>query len=145
MFGEIPISLYELTRLKELRLDGTLMREAPWMEVADEGFNGTLSENIGNLTKLRRLYLSDNPLTGTVPAELAQCEQLEVLHLHRTNLNGTIPDQICSLRDKNLFQENIGFFYADCRPENGTGPPHLTCHCCSDCCDHATGVCIADD
>ena len=66
MFGELPSSLYELTRLKELRLDSTLMREAPWMEVSDEGFNGTISESIGNLINLQRLYLSDNPLTGTM-------------------------------------------------------------------------------
>jgi len=122
------------------------MREAPWLEVSDDGFNGTLSKDIGNLQELRRLYLSDNPFTGTIPTELGLCEKLEVLHIHHTNFNGTAPDQVCKLRDKNLNSHaNVGIFYADCRPENSTGPPFLECLCCSDCCDHLTGVCIADD
>ena len=79
------------------------------------------------------------------PTELGLCEKLEVLRVHRTNMNGTMPQEICLLRDKQLNSETMGVLYSDCRPNNRTGDPFLKCDCCSDCCDHSTGVCIADD
>lgn len=69
-----------------------------------------------------------------------------VLHIHQTQIQGTVPDEVCLLRDQSLNSEaNRGIFYADCRPNNKTGAPYLECKCCSDCCDHTTKVCIADD
>ncbi|KAL7546031.1 hypothetical protein ACHAWF_009377, partial [Thalassiosira exigua] len=146
MFGEIPSGLYDLTEMQVLRLDDTLMNEAPWLVVPDEGLTGSISTLMGNMTDLRWLLLSNNPMSGTIPTELGLCEKLEVLRVHRTNISGTMPHEICQLRDKNLNSETgQGVLYADCRPNNRTGDPFLKCDCCSDCCDHTTGVCIADD
>ena len=64
--GEIPDSLYNLPNLKEL-----------WLHDNIPGFHGSLKTNIGNLTKLTHLTLSDNTLlTGTLPSELGLCEDL---------------------------------------------------------------------
>lgn len=51
------------------------------------------------------------------------------------------------LRDKKLNSEdpNKGVFYADCSLNNRTEEPYFSCDCCSDCCDHTTEICIADD
>jgi len=146
MHGDIPPGLYNLTKLENLRLDETLMANSPWLVDPDEGFTGTLSERIGELKKLRLLLLSNNPISGTIPNELGNCTQLTNVRLHRTNLTGTMPMSVCLLRDKFLNNKaNTGVLYADCRPYNRTGVPWLKCGCCTDCCDHTTGVCIADD
>jgi hypothetical protein len=79
------------------------------------------------------------------PTELGLCEKLEMLRIHGTNIEGKMPVEICMLRDKSLNSAKAGALYADCRPNNRTGEPFLICDCCSDCCDHTTGVCIADD
>ena len=66
MFGKLPNGLYKLKKLDTLRLDGTLMGEAPWLVVPDEGFTGSISTLIGGLQDLRWLFLSNNPMTGTM-------------------------------------------------------------------------------
>jgi len=140
IFGEIPDGLYNLKKLSALRLDDTLMREAPWLAVRNEGINGSISTLIGGLQDLEHLYLNNNPISGTIPTELGLCKKLKTLRVHRTYIEGEMPDNICPLRDKNLSS-----VYSDCGPYNGTAVPFIKCSCCTDCCDHSTGVCIADD
>ena len=80
------------------------------------------------------------------PTEMGQLEKLEILRIHRTNIAGKMPWEVCMLRNMNLNnEEGTGVLYSDCRPNNKTGDPFLKCDCCSDCCDHTTGVCIQDD
>ncbi|KAL7540243.1 hypothetical protein ACHAXR_009966 [Thalassiosira sp. AJA248-18] len=146
MFGEIPDGLYKMQKLTHLRLDDTMMAKEPWLTVPDEGFTGTISTLIGTLKDLEWLILTNNPLSGTIPTELGLCENLSVFRVHRTNVAGSMPQEICILRDKYLNSETgTGVLYSDCRPNNRTDEPFLKCECCSDCCDHTTGVCIADD
>ena len=84
------------------------------------------------------LYLS--------PTEIGLCDSLQIMRIHRTNIEGTMPQEVCTLRDKFLNSESgTGVLYSDCRPNNRTGNPFVKCECCSDCCDHTTGVCVADD
>ena len=66
IFGEIPQGLYKMSNLEVLRLDDTLMNEAPWLVVPDEGMTGSISTFIGALQDLRWLLISNNPMTGTV-------------------------------------------------------------------------------
>jgi len=83
----------------------------------------------------------------TSPTELGLCEKLEVVRVHRTDISGTMPLEVCKLRDLSLNSATgtTGVLYADCRPNDRTGDPFLKCDCCDNCCDHTTGVCIADD
>jgi len=152
MGGEIPDSLYNLKKLKKLWLQDTLgceeVADGNWrcQVDSDSGFYGSISTKIGNLKKLSHLLVNENPLTGTLPTEIGLCESLSVLHIHRTSIRGRATQEVCNLRDKNLNSESgEGVFYADCRPNNKTRDPFFACDCCSDCCDHTTKLCIADD
>jgi len=157
MYGPIPDSLYTLRKLKKLWLHDTMSCKYVdgWCEStmidSDFGFSGTISTKIGNLSKLSQLLISNNPLTGTLPTELGLCEDLSLLRVHKTNIGGSVPKEVCLLRDKKLDRSQwqkyvgVGIFYADCRPNNNTQEPFIHCGCCSDCCDHTTKVCIADD
>ena len=147
MFGDIPQGLYKMADLEVLRLDDTLMADSPWLVSSDEGFTGSISTFIGGLQKLKLLLLNNNPITGTIPTELGLCKDLQVFRVHRTQISGTMPLEVCKLRDKMLNDADgsTGVLYADCRPNDRYGDPFLKCDCCSDCCDHTTGVCIADD
>mmetsp|Transcript_47591 Transcript_47591/g.101133 ORF Transcript_47591/g.101133 Transcript_47591/m.101133 type:complete len:690 (-) Transcript_47591:233-2302(-) len=150
MYGAIPDSLYNLRKLKKLWLQDTVFcdREEPYecTTESDYGFEGTISKEIGNLKKLQMLLINNNPLGGTLPTEIGLCENLAILHIHKTNLKGPAPREMCGLRDKKLNNEaDMGVVYADCRPNNRTQDPFFACDCCTDCCDHTTKVCIADD
>ena len=54
---------------------------------------GTISTNIGKISKLSQLALSDNPsLNGALPSELGLCMDLTYLHLSNTK-TGIVPDE----------------------------------------------------
>lgn len=152
MRGKIPDSLYSIRKLKQLWLQDTLHCEQvegagySCSTDSDVGFSGTISTKIGNLKKLKALYIHNNPIGGVIPTEIGLCEDLSRLHIHKTNIAGSSPRELCLLRDKNLNSENDqGVMYADCRPNNKTEDPFFACDCCTDCCDHTTKVCVADD
>jgi hypothetical protein len=56
-----------------------------------QGFVGTISPAITNLTSLRTLYLNDNNLTGSIPDNLASLPGLQVLDVSNNNFTGSIP------------------------------------------------------
>ncbi|XP_031111829.1 receptor-like kinase TMK4 [Ipomoea triloba] len=56
-----------------------------------QGFSGTISPAIANLTSLRNLYLNDNNLTGPIPESLTSLPHLQVLQVSNNNLSGPIP------------------------------------------------------
>ncbi|KAF5789854.1 putative protein kinase RLK-Pelle-LRR-VI-2 family [Helianthus annuus] len=55
---------------------------------------GVLVPEIGNLTHLRRLILSQNKFSGVIPKELGELSMLEVLDLRDNNLSGHIPVEL---------------------------------------------------
>nr|GMD67999.1 receptor-like kinase TMK4 [Ipomoea batatas] len=56
-----------------------------------QGFSGTISPALANLTSLRNLYLNDNNLTGPIPESLTALPHLQVLEVSNNNLSGPIP------------------------------------------------------
>nr|GMD65831.1 receptor-like kinase TMK4 [Ipomoea batatas] len=56
-----------------------------------QGFSGTISPALANLTSLRNLYLNDNNLTGPIPESLTTLPHLQVLEVSNNNLSGPIP------------------------------------------------------
>lgn len=95
---------------------------------------------------LTKYYSSNIILNLFSPTELGLCEKLEIVRVHRTNIGGSMPREVCQLRDKSLNSDtNTGVLYSDCALDNSTSAPYMRCDCCTDCCDHTSGVCVADD
>lgn len=153
-YGPIPDSLYQCTDMKDLFLHDTLHcpetitinatggeeYSYPCELSKEVGLTGSIKSEIGQMRKLRRLQLSNNPLTGFLPSEIGNCTKLQDIRIHKTDIEGEVPNELCMLRDMD-FQK----FYSDCRPNNKTQAPFLRCSCCTDCCDHTTTVCVQDD
>ena len=58
---------------------------------------GMIPSELGNLSSLTNLRLSNNELTGSIPAELGNLSSLESLSLWGNKLTGTIPTELGSL------------------------------------------------
>ncbi|XP_065861587.1 receptor-like kinase TMK4 [Euphorbia lathyris] len=61
------------------------------VNLAKQGFSGTISPAFANLTSLKNLYLNNNNLTGAIPASLTKLPQLQVLDVSNNNLSGKVP------------------------------------------------------
>ena len=59
--------------------------------------SGEIPAELGNLTSLERLYLSQNMLSGEIPAELGNLTSLEFLSLWGNELTGEIPAALGNL------------------------------------------------
>ncbi|XP_038721955.1 probable LRR receptor-like serine/threonine-protein kinase At3g47570 [Tripterygium wilfordii] len=131
--GSIPFEKGQLPSLKALSVENNLLSGAlsddmgeclPKVEVlsfANNTFVGIIPRSIGNLTKLKELYLSFNNFEGHIPQELGNLIELEILrmrnvgvevggpipfslfnisslkgiHLHGNQLVGSLPVDIC--------------------------------------------------
>ena len=59
---------------------------------------GSIPPELGQLTELEYLSLSDNDLTGPIPPELGQLTKLQELNLHSNRLTGPIPPELGQLK-----------------------------------------------
>jgi hypothetical protein len=59
--------------------------------------SGSIPAELGNLTNLINLNLSNNSLTGGIPAELGNLTNLTSLHLEWNSLSGSIPAELGNL------------------------------------------------
>ena len=66
------------------------------LALPDNNLSGPLPAELGSLTSLTTLDLSDNQLSGTIP-DLSSLTQLQTLNLGDNQLSGTIPDWLSSL------------------------------------------------
>ncbi|KAF3325432.1 phytosulfokine receptor 2 [Carex littledalei] len=69
----------------------------PSLYLNNNGLNGSIWPEFGNLKLLHVLDLSHNGLTGHIPHSLADMENLEVLDLSFNQLNGSIPASLSKL------------------------------------------------
>eukprot|EP01084_Bolivina_argentea_P253302 425434_1 len=79
--GELPISINNLTTLKQIRL-------------SSKGIYGTLHDSIGNLLSLETLYFFNTSLTGTIPSSICGLTQLTGIEFIDNKFTGTIPECI---------------------------------------------------
>lgn len=69
----------------------------PSLFLNDNGLNGTIWPEFGNLKELHVLDLSNNFMSGSIPDALSKMENLEVLDLSSNNLTGLIPPSLTDL------------------------------------------------
>jgi len=71
---------------------------------------GTLGPELGTLSHLRALVLSNNFFSGPIPKELSALAMLEILDLSNNNLSGEVPQEIAEMQSlKHLLLFNNSF------------------------------------
>ncbi|KAK4404070.1 Receptor-like kinase TMK4 [Sesamum angolense] len=72
------------------------------VNMGKQGFSGSISPALANLTSLRTLVLNDNNLTGVIPSVLTTLPQLQTFDVSNNDLSGPIP----------VFPPSVRFTYA---------------------------------
>ncbi|KAL6532123.1 Receptor-like kinase tmk4 [Orobanche gracilis] len=65
-------------------------RNVTVVNMARQGFSGTISPAFANLTYLRNLVLNNNNLSGEIPSALTSLPQLQIVDLSSNNLSGPL-------------------------------------------------------
>jgi len=104
-----PMNAWESIQLDQ---DGRVMSI---ILIANE-LSGTLPPELGNLSKLRYLWLANNHLIGQIPAELGKLKYLEKLVLNNNQLSGPIPEELAKL-------ESLQYLRLDHNQLTGEIPP----------------------
>ncbi len=68
-----------------------------YLAISDAAFSGSIPSEIGNLANLDSLYLTNCQLTGAVPASLGNLSHLLYISLDNNDLSGTLPDSMANL------------------------------------------------
>ncbi|CAO2183293.1 unnamed protein product [Urochloa humidicola] len=80
------------------------------LNLKDLSLRGTLGPELGTLSHLRALVLSNNLFTGLIPKELSALAMLEILDLSNNKLSGEVPQEIEEMQSiKHLLLFNNSF------------------------------------
>ena len=74
-----------------------------WLTLPGNRLTGTLPPELGDLTELQHLWLSDNALRGPIPTRLGDLTQLAGLYLQDNRLTGFIPEIFLELEHLRAF------------------------------------------
>lgn len=114
--GELPEEIYELTELEELRLGNQSQRIDGTSILTHNRFEGSLSEKIRYLVKLRSLVISNAGFSGEIPNTIGELSRLEELRIGNSfdpniynNFVGSLPESIGNLKElKDLDASDAG-------------------------------------
>jgi len=88
------------------------------LDLPYSGLTGSIPSEIGNLTNLHDLNLSENQLTGEIPPEIGNLMNLNYLDLNGNLLTGEIPPEIGNLT-------NLTFLVLHTNQLTGSIPPEI--------------------
>ncbi|CAJ2668958.1 MDIS1-interacting receptor like kinase 2-like [Trifolium pratense] len=74
------------------------------------GLQGTIPTEIGLLSKLTHLDMSDNFLQGEMPLSLCNLRQLRYLDISYNKLDGSIPNEVCYIKNLTTLNLSNNFF-----------------------------------
>lgn len=89
--------------LSNMGLEGTIAEEIGnlsflrFLDISNNRLNGLIPSQIGFSGKLQALNLSNNYLSGDIPPSLSASVQLNMLDLSRNHLTGTVPAGFANL------------------------------------------------
>ena len=84
-------------RMNDLPTELGMLTNLQELILSDAGLSGTIPSELGLLTQLRySLQLDGNALHGTVPDQLGNLRDLENFYAHENELSGTIPNTFSS-------------------------------------------------
>ncbi|XP_075105324.1 uncharacterized protein LOC107786872 isoform X3 [Nicotiana tabacum] len=110
--GSVPANIFNMSALQTLQLSQNKLSGQ------DCQLKGVIPKEIGNLTGVTKMSLSNNELTGHIPNTIQGMLNLQELYLQNNKLEGTIPDVICNLK-------NLGALYLSGNEFSGSVPPCL--------------------
>ncbi|KAG0538874.1 hypothetical protein BDA96_03G274600 [Sorghum bicolor] len=80
------------------------------LNLKDLSLRGTLGPELGTLSHLRALVLSNNLFSGAIPKELSALAMLEILDLSNNNLSGEVPQEIAEMQSLRQLLLSNNFF-----------------------------------
>ena len=102
----------------EADTDGTGFIQGLSLTAVNPPLQGTISEAIGNLTRMNIAFVDGNQISGTIPSALANMKNLASINLLANQLSGTIP---AGLQSK-PWAGTTELFYVGCNALTGTVP-----------------------
>jgi Leucine-rich repeat (LRR) protein len=75
-----------------------VLDEVTEIRLADKGITGSIATEVGLLSSLLHLDISNNKVTGTIPEEIYDISGLKQIFLYHNKLEGTISTNIGNLR-----------------------------------------------
>ncbi len=100
------------------------------LALADNGMNGTIPAELGDLVSLTSLRLEHNALAGPIPLELGNLPSLEWLYLHHNDLTGPVPPELGNLASLEYLALSTNALSGSIPPElaNASRLVHLSLH-----------------
>jgi hypothetical protein len=152
--GTIPSELGKLSnhifdlRLFATHLEGTIPEDiydltSLWrLDLNEANFTGTISSKVGNLQSLSVFRINNNFFSGTLPSELDLLSNLNTVQFDHNQFNGTVPSGMCD----NLAPDgSLELLQADCLVDPVSGSTMITCECCTVCCAPGWDECVGNN
>ncbi len=95
-----------------------------YIRLTDYGISGSIPPELGTLSELEYLNLSSHNLSGPIPPELGNLSELEYLYLGGHGLTGSIPSELGKLSELKTLYLSGGWGEGDSEL-SGTIPPEL--------------------
>lgn len=107
------------------------MLELESLTLHENNFVSSLPIDLGNLTNLKHLIVSNNTLSGSIPKNVLSLPKLNYLWSYHNDIVGNISNQICQTMNVDIDIK------VDC--------DFIACECCGQCIlDHDENVYVED-